>query len=310
MPGELHPGRSGHKRSTVMAYVSLTKPRVMELLLVTTAPVMFLAEGGLPPLWLLVATLVGGAMAAGSAGALNCYYDRDIDAVMHRTENRPLVTGEVSPRGALIFALVLGIGSIVWLGGFTNWVAAGLTAIAIGFYAVIYTMILKRRTRQNIVWGGAAGCMPVLIGWSAVTGGLSWEPVLLFLVIFFWTPPHYWPLAIKYRADYEAAEVPMLPVVAPSRTVSRQVLLYAWAMVASSLVLVPVGHMDVVYTATAVAVGAWFLIQCHQLQRQVGTQGFEERISGPAMKLFHGSITYLSILFVAIAVDPFVHLWS
>ncbi|NNV08971.1 protoheme IX farnesyltransferase, partial [Geobacillus sp. MMMUD3] len=191
---------SKRPRSIIGAYIALTKPRVIELLLVTTAPVMFLAARGMPDLWLVLNTLIGGAAAAASASVFNCYVDRDIDAKMDRTKHRPLVTGEISPRAALIFAVVLGLGSIFWLGGFTNWMAAGLTACAILLYAVFYTLILKRRTTQNIVWGGAAGCMPVLIGWSAVTGGLSWEPLILFLVIFFWTPPHYWPLATKYKA--------------------------------------------------------------------------------------------------------------
>ncbi|WGW14041.1 heme o synthase [Saxibacter everestensis] len=306
----MHPGdqRPKKKRSTFAAYVALTKPRVIELLLVTTAPTMFLAQGGLPPIMLIVTTLIGGALAAASASTLNCYYDRDIDAVMHRTSDRPLVTGEISPRAALIFGLVLGALSILWLGGFTNWVTAGLTAIAILLYAVVYTMVLKRHTSQNIVWGGAAGCMPVLIGWSAVTGSLSWEPLLLFLVIFFWTPPHYWPLAIKYRADYEAAEVPMLPVVAPPRSVGRQVILYSWAMVAASLALIPLAPMGPIYTVAAVAAGAWFLAQAYMLQHRVkqGLEGTQLR----AMKLFHGSITYLSVLFLAVAVDPFFNIWS
>ncbi|GAA1624645.1 MULTISPECIES: heme o synthase [Brevibacterium] len=291
-------------RSIIGAYIALTKPRVIELLLVTTAPVMFLAANGMPNLWLVLNTLIGGAAAAASASVFNCYVDRDIDAKMDRTKHRPLVTGEISPRAALIFAFVLGIGSIFWLGGFTNWVTAGLTASAILLYAVFYTLVLKRRTTQNIVWGGAAGCMPVLIGWSAVTGGLSWEPVILFLVIFFWTPPHYWPLAIKYKADYDAAGVPMLPSKVPPTSVGRQIILYAWAMVLTSLVLIPVAPMGPVYTAVAVLAGAWFLWSCYQLvsRAKKGLSGTSLR----AMKVFHGSITYLSVLFLAVAVDPFV----
>lgn len=299
--------KAGPRRSKFMAYVALTKPRVIELLLVTTAPVMFLAEGGLPSLWLIFVTLVGGALAAASASVLNCYIDRDIDAKMDRTSDRPLVTGEITPLQALAFGMTLGVVSIFWLGGFTNWVTAGLTAAAILLYVVVYTIILKRHTAQNIVWGGAAGCMPVLIGWSAVTGGLSWEPLILFLVIFFWTPPHYWPLAIKYQADYDAAEIPMLPSVVPPASVGRQIILYAWAMVAASLVLIPVAPMGVVYSAVAVLAGAWFLKMCYDLtsRAKAGFQGTQLK----AMKVFHGSITYLSVLFLAVAVDPFVTLF-
>ncbi|WP_349827922.1 heme o synthase [Brevibacterium litoralis] len=287
-----------------MAYVALTKPRVIELLLVTTAPVMFLAQGGFPNAWLLMATLVGGAAAAASASVFNCYIDRDIDAKMHRTENRPLVTGEISPRNALVFAFALGIGSIFWMGGFTNWVAAGLTAVAILLYVVFYTIMLKRHTTQNIVWGGAAGCMPVLIGWSAVTGGLAWEPVVLFLVVFFWTPPHYWPLAMKYKADYDAAGVPMLPSKRPPEDVGRQIILYSWAMVASSLALIPLAPMGPLYIAVALTAGAWFMWEAYALvsRAKKGLQGTRLK----AMRVFHGSITYLSVVFLAVAIDPFV----
>ena len=295
---------SKRPRSIIGAYIALTKPRVIELLLVTTAPVMFLAANGMPNLWLVLNTLIGGAAAAASASVFNCYVDRDIDAKMDRTKHRPLVTGEISPRAALIFAFVLGLGSIFWLGGFTNWVAAGLTACAILLYAVFYTLVLKRRTTQNIVWGGAAGCMPVLIGWSAVTGGLAWEPLILFLVIFFWTPPHYWPLAIKYKADYDAADVPMLPSKVPPTSVGRQMILYTWAMVLTSLVLIPVAPMGPVYTVVAVLAGAGLLWSCYALvsRAKKGLHGTSLR----AMKVFHGSITYLSLLFLAVAVDPFV----
>ncbi|MCI2264088.1 heme o synthase [Sediminivirga luteola] len=291
------------KRSKLAAYISLTKPRVIELLLVTTAPVMFLAQGGMPDIWLMIATLIGGAMAAASASVMNCYIDRDIDAKMERTQNRPLVTGEITPMQALAFGLALGVGSIFWLGGFTNWVAAGLTAVAILIYVVGYTIILKRYTAQNIVWGGSAGCMPVLIGWSAVTGSLSWEPVLLFLVVFFWTPPHYWPLAIKYQADYEAAKVPMLPAVAPPVSVGRQIIGYSWAMVLSSLALIPLAPMGPIYTVASVLAGAWFLKLCYDLTRRAkrGLAGTQLK----AMKVFHASITYLTVLFIAVAVDPF-----
>ncbi|GAA2091330.1 heme o synthase [Brevibacterium salitolerans] len=297
----------GTLRGTLRAYVALTKPRVIELLLVTTAPVMFLAARGLPDLWLVLNTLIGGAAAAASASVFNCIADRDIDAKMKRTENRPLVTGEITPRAATIFAFALGFGSIFWLGGFTNWMAAGLTAVAILLYAVLYTLVLKRRTSQNIVWGGAAGCMPVLIGWSAVTGSLSWEPLLLFLVVFFWTPPHYWPLAIKYKADYEAADVPMLPNKVPPRNVAAQMIWYTLAMIGSSLLLIPLAPMGPLYIAVAVLSGAWFLWECVGLIKRA-----DKGLSGTrlkAMRVFHASITYLSVLFLAVAIDPFVNPW-
>ena len=297
--------RGSKPRSKFRAYIALTKPRVIELLLVTTAPVMFLAQRGLPDWWLILATLIGGSAAAASASVFNCYLDRDIDAKMHRTENRPLVTGEVNPREALIFAFALGIGSIFWMGGFTNWVAAGLTAIAILLYVVFYTIMLKRHTTQNIVWGGAAGCMPVLIGWSAVTGSLALEPFILFLVVFFWTPPHYWPLAIKYKRDYDAAGVPMLPSKVPPTSVGKQIILYAWAMVLSSLVLIPLAPMGPLYISVAVLAGVWFLYECYTFVRRAkqGLSGTRLR----AMKVFHGSITYLSVLFLAVAIDPFLN---
>jgi len=197
---------------TVRAYVALTKPRIIETLLVTTVPTMFLAAGGFPPAWLVIVTLVGGILAAGGANTLNCYIDRDIDVVMHRTQHRPLVTGEVTPRAALVFGLVMAALATALFGFVVNWLSAGLAAFAVFFYVVVYTLLLKRRTPQNIVWGGAAGCMQVLIGWAAVTGSLTWAPFVLFLVIFFWTPPHYWPLSMRFEDDYAAAGVPMLPV--------------------------------------------------------------------------------------------------
>ena len=191
-----------------MAYIALTKPRVIELLLVTTAPVMVLAAGGIPDLWLVLATLVGGSLSAGSANAFNCYIDRDIDRVMDRTSKRPLVTGELRDGEALAFAWITGVASVLWLGFIVNWLAAGLSLAAILFYVFIYTLVLKRRTPQNIVWGGAAGCMPVLIGWAAVTGSLSWTPVILFGIVFLWTPPHYWPLSMKYRGGVHRKTIP------------------------------------------------------------------------------------------------------
>jgi len=289
---------------TVRAYVALTKPRVLELLLVTTVPVMILAQGGLPSLWLVLATVIGGSMSAGSAAAFNMYLDRDIDAHMQRTENRPLVTGEVSPRGALIFAWTLAALSTVWLWLTTNWLAAVLSAVAIFFYVVIYTMILKRRTEQNIVWGGIAGCFPVLIGWTAVTGSLAWPPVILFLLVFLWTPPHYWPLAMRFREDYGRARVPMLPVVATDVTVARQVVAYSWAMVAASVALWPVAGTGWTYGVASLALGAAFLREAHGLlaRARAGLSG----ASLKPMRLFHGSISYLSLLFLAVALAPFL----
>jgi protoheme IX farnesyltransferase len=293
------PRRSSSFGRTVRAYIALTKPRVLELLLVTTVPVMILAQGGLPSLPLVLATVVGGSLSAGSAAAFNMYLDRDIDAHMQRTVNRPLVTGEVSPRGALIFAWTLAVISTVWLWLTTNWLAATLSAGAIFFYVVIYTMILKRRTEQNIVWGGIAGCFPVLIGWTAVTGSLAWPPVILFALVFLWTPPHYWPLSMKYKDQYEDVDVPMLGATRDGSQVGLQVILYAWATVACSLLLIPVGGMGVVYTASALVFGGWFVYESHRLYNRA-VRGTEPR----PMRVFHASITYLTLLFVAIAVDP------
>ena len=282
------------------AYIALTKPRVIELLLVTTAPVMVLAQQGIPNLWLVVATLVGGSLSAGSAGAFNCYIDRDIDRVMKRTENRPLVTGELTDREALVFAWIVGLTSIAWLAVTTNLLAAALSAAAILFYVVIYTLWLKRRTAQNIIWGGIAGCFPVLIGWAAVTGSLTWAPIVLFGVVFLWTPPHYWPLSMKYRDDYAAVGVPMLSVVRGRSAVGMQVVLYAWATVACSLLLIPIADMGVFYTVVAIASGIWFIVEAHRL--------YDEAIRGvkslKPMRVFHSSISYLTLVFVAVGIDP------
>ena len=285
------------------AYLGLTKPRIIELLLVTTVPTMFLAAGGFPPVMVLLATLVGGALAAAGANTFNSYWDRDIDAKMARTGKRPLVTGEVSPRAALVFAWVLSVASVVFLWLTTNWLAAVLAAGAIAFYVLIYTMVLKRRTSQNIVWGGAAGCFPVLIGWSAVTGGLTWTPVVLFAIIFFWTPPHYWPLSLRFSEDYAAAGVPMLPVVASRTRVGVEIVIYSYVMVAVSLLLIPVAPMGLVYIVSAVTLGVLFLYEAHALLRRIQRSGPEDDVK--PMRLFHGSISYLALLFLAIAVDPF-----
>jgi len=285
--------------TTVRAYIQLTKPRVLELLLVTTVPVMILAQDGLPSLWLILATVIGGSLSAGSAATFNMYLDRDIDAQMKRTVNRPLVTGEATPQGALRFAWILAVASTVWLLVTTNWVAAALSAGAIFFYVVIYTMILKRRTEQNIVWGGIAGCFPVVIGWTAVTGSLSWTPLILFAVVFLWTPPHYWPLSMKYKGDYEEADVPMLGATRNGSQVGLQVILYAWATLACSLLLIPVAPMGLVYTVSALVFGGWFVVESHVLYNRA-VRG--EQIK--PMRVFHASITYLTLLFLAVAIDP------
>jgi heme o synthase len=288
-------------RSTVQAYLGLTKTRIIEQLLVVTVPAMFLAERGVPSVWLIAATLLGGAMAAASAHALNCVVDADIDAVMKRTSRRPLAKGQVPTRNALVFGLVLGVLSAVWLGLTSNWLAAGLSVAAIAFYVLVYTLLLKRRTSQNIVWGGAAGCMPVVIGWAAVTGSVEWPAFVMFGVIFFWTPPHFWALAMRYRDDYAAAGVPMLPVVAPPAHVSGRILVYSWVMAAWSLLLVPATSW--IYAAVALVGGAWFVFQAHRLHRAV-LAGVETK----PMRLFHLSNMYLCGLFAAIAVDAAVGL--
>jgi protoheme IX farnesyltransferase len=283
------------------AYLALTKPRVIELLLITTVPVMILAQQGIPDLWLVLATLVGGALSAGSANAFNCIIDTDIDKIMGRTQKRPLVTGELNKLEAKIFAFAIGIISVLWLGLLVNWLSAVLALSAQLFYIFIYTLLLKRRTSQNIVWGGAAGAMPVLIGFSSVTGTVTWSAAVLFLMIFLWTPPHYWPLSIKYLDDYKAAGVPMLPVVADKGKVASQIVIYSYAMVASTLLLIPVHPMGLIYTLAAVVGGIWFIVEAHLLQNK--TKAGE--VKNP-MKLFHFSITYLSVLFIAIGVDPLV----
>ncbi|GAB3178472.1 heme o synthase [Nesterenkonia halophila] len=290
-------------RRKAAAYWALTKPRVIELLLVTTLPTMIFAERGFPSLTLVLATMVGGAFAAGSSGAFNCYIDRDMDRLMNRTKKRPLVTGELTPREAFVFASVLGalaIG-ILWVGA--NLLAAALGAAAMFFYVVVYTMILKRRTEQNIIWGGIAGCFPVLIAWAAVRETVEWPALVLFLIIFLWTPPHYWPLSMKYRTDYQTADVPMLGAVATARTVSVQVVLYAWATVVCSLLLIPMGWAGITYTAFAAVSGGWFILESHRLHRQAQDESLTDK---KAMKVFHLSIMYLTLLFVGLALDPFI----
>jgi len=288
-------------KATWRDFLALTKPRIIELLLVTTVPTMVMAADGWPSLSVAVATLVGGTLAAAGANVLNCYIDADIDALMPRTAHRATATGLISLRTTVVFGLILSLLSTAVLALFTNGLAASLAALAIIFYVGIYSLLLKRRTSQNIVWGGIAGCFPVVIGWSAVTGRLDWQPLVLFLVVFWWTPPHYWPLSIRYREEYAAAQVPMLPVVATDDTVSRQIIIYSWIMVATSFLLMPATGL--VYRAVAVIAGVWFIAQAYVLRRSV-LAGIAS--SKPAMRLFHGSITYLSLIFLAVGIDPFL----
>ena len=297
--------------------VALTKPRIIELLLVTTVPAMLLAQRGLPSLKLVLVTLIGGTLAAGSANTINCYIDRDIDALMKRTSRRPLVVnnghGTIRPGEALAWGILLGAGATLLLGLMANWLAASLADAAILFYIFVYTLLLKRRSPANIVIGGAAGCFPVLVGWAAVTGTVSLAAVVLFAVIFLWTPPHFWALAMKFRKDYAAANVPMLPVVASPAAVARKILWYSYAMVAATLALVPFAGW--IYGVLAAALGAWFLVEAHGLDTRVrAAQAMESTTEGapetaaegapsPApMRLFHLSIAYLTLLFAGVAV--------
>ena len=291
-------------KDVVAAYVGLTKPRVIELLLLTTVPVMFFAARGVPGLGLVVATVIGGTLSAGSASVFNCVYDRDIDEQMRRTRRRALPRHIVSPVSALVFGVVLAVLSTVILLVWVNPLSAALSLGANAFYVFVYTMLLKRRTTQNIVWGGIAGCFPAMIGWTAVTDQLSWAPFILFLVVFFWTPPHTWALALRYREDYANVDVPMLPVVKPAREVGRQIVLYSWVMVAVSLLLWPVASTGWFYPAAAAVLGAVFLVQAHRMHARA--RGTEDLSVIQPMHLFHSSNLYLSLLFVAVAVDPLV----
>ena len=285
-------------RARAAGYVALTKPRIIELLLVTTVPTMFVAEQGVPSVWLMVATELGGTFAAGGANATNMVVDADIDALMERTKDRPLVTGVVSPRNALVFAITLEVVAFAWLVAFVNLLSAVLAVSATLFYVFVYTLWLKRTSTQNIVIGGAAGAVPVLVGWSAVTNSLGWAPIVLFLVIFYWTPPHFWALAIRYRDDYAKAEVPMLPVVASLETTARRILFYTELLVALTLVFAPVADMGAIYLASALALGAVFTALALSLRRDPS--------EGTAMRLFTYSITYVTLLFGAIVVDVVV----
>ena len=281
------------------AYVALTKPRIIELLLITTVPTMMVAKGGLPSIWLMVATVVGGTLAAGGANAINMWWDRDIDAVMRRTARRPLVQGTISAGSALVFAITIEVLAFVWLTALVNLLSAALALSAALFYVCIYTMWLKRSSSNNIVIGGAAGAVPVLVGWAAVTDQVALAPIVMFAIIFVWTPPHFWALAFKYRDDYRRASVPMLPSVAPMKATARQIVAYSAVLWVLTLVLAPVAGLGIVYQLTAVVSGACFMGYAVQLYRD-----HDERT---AMRLFHWSITYLTVLFVAMAVDQFLH---
>ncbi len=280
-------------RGRIAAYVALTKPRIIELLLITTVPSMVLAAGGWPGTWLVVATLLGGTLSAAGANALNSYLDRDIDEVMKRTRRRPLASNEVPPRNALVFGVLLGLAGFFLLWSAANLAAALISTGALLFYVFVYTIGLKRKSTQNIVIGGAAGAAPTLVGWAAVTGSLAIPAWVLFLIVFYWTPPHFWALALRYKDDYESAGVPMLPVVVGTEATTRRMLLYTGLMVGVSLLLVPLGAMSWTYLVAAVGLGGWFLWdtwRVHQRPEQ-------------AMRLFTTSTIYLSVLFAAVMLD-------
>ncbi|MCH9734246.1 MAG: heme o synthase [Actinomycetia bacterium] len=289
-------GPSHRIRTTLVGYLSLMKPRVVELLLVTTIPAMLLADRGTVEPVLILNTLFGGLLAAGGANTLNCVADADIDKMMKRTQLRPLARATVPRSHALVFGLALSVGSFFWLWWTTNLLSAHLAGATIAFYVLVYTLLLKRRTSQNVVWGGAAGCMPVMIGWSAVTGTIQWPALVMFLIIFFWTPPHTWALAMRYKEDYKAAGVPMLPAVATEQQVTRQILIYTWLTVAATLVLaLTTGWL---YAAVAILAGTWFLVMAHQLR-----SGVRRGEPVKPLRLFLQSNNYLAMVFCALAVD-------
>ena len=297
-PAEPEPAPERTAGQSVRAYFLLTKPRIIELLLVTTVPTMFIAARGVLSPWLIAATLFGGALSAASANVLNCYLDRDIDALMRRTARRPLPAHRVEPSDAMRFGLVLGVAGFVWLWAFVNLLSAVLATSAILFYVFVYTLGLKRRSTQNIVIGGAAGAVPVLVGWSAVTGRVGLPALVLFAIIFYWTPPHFWALSLRYKDDYAAAGVPMLPVVRGARETSTQILYYTVLLVAVTLLLYPAGRMGALYLATAVALGGAFIWRAFELRRDLTGRR--------AIRLFSFSNTYLALLFLAMAVDAVV----
>ena len=297
-PAAAQPGVLG----TVKAYVGLTKPRIIELLLVTTVPAMFLAAGGFPPIGLAFITFVGGMLSAASANVFNSVLDADIDEQMRRTRRRPMVREQVSKRAAYTFGVVLGVISTLMLGFGANGLAAALSVTAILYYVFIYTLWLKRRTAQNIVWGGVAGCFPPLIGWTAITGSVAWPPIILFLIVFFWTPPHTWALGLRYREDYASVDVPMLPVVEDAPHVGWQILIYSVLTVATSLALWPVAGTGWLYPVVAGVAGAWLVWESVALLNRARA-GLRDAALKP-MRLFHWSNSYLAIVFIAAAVDP------
>jgi protoheme IX farnesyltransferase len=289
-------GAPSRIRTTVLAYLALTKPRVIELLLVTAIPAMLLADRGTVDPLLILNTLIGGMLAAAGANTLNCVADADIDKKMKRTARRPLARDTVPTRHALIFGLTLSVTSFFWLWGTSNLLSGVLAVVTIAFYVFVYTLLLKRRTSQNVVWGGAAGCMPVMIGWSAVTGTIQWPALVMFAIIFFWTPPHTWALAMRYKDDYKAAGVPMLPAVATEREVTRQILIYTWLTVLTTLALaLATGWL---YASVALLAGAWFLVMAHQLY-----SGVKRGEPVKPLRLFLQSNNYLAVVFAALAVD-------
>jgi len=285
-------------KNKLFGFIALMKLRVVELLLITTVPTMVVAEEGLPSLWLIIATLFGGTLAAGGANAINMYIDRDIDKLMERTKGRPLVTGVLSSREALIFAIGIEILAFLWLWLFVNFLSAVLAISACFFYVFIYSLWLKRSSTSNIVIGGAAGAVPVLIGWSSVTNSLDWPPVILFLLIFLWTPPHFWALAIRYREDYSNAKVPMLPVVVGTKVTGYRMVLYAFQVWAMSLIFVPVADMGLIYLISAISLGAIFTFFSFQVMLKPTRKS--------AMRLFGFSISYITMLFSLIAIDQLV----
>ncbi len=294
----MSPPTETRPRPRVLAFVALMKLRIVELLLVTTVPTMIIADNGVPSLWLITATVLGGTLAAGGAHAFNMYIDRDIDKLMERTKGRPLVTGEVTPREALVFAFVIEIGAFVWLWLTVNLLSACLAVSATLFYVFVYSLWLKRNSTSNIVIGGAAGAVPVLVGWAAVTNELAWPPVVLFAIIFYWTPPHFWALAIRYRDDYQAAEVPMLPAVASLQTTATRIVVYTVLLWGLTLLFAPVADMGPIYVGSALVLGAVFLALAERVRRNPDPK--------TAMTLFGWSITYVTLLFGAMAVDEVV----
>ena len=298
MLGTIAAQRARGLREAAWAYFSLTKPRIIVLLLVTTIPAMVLAKGGWPSVWLMLVTVAGGAIVAGGANAMNCYFDRDIDGLMLRTRGRPLPAGQIEPERAAVFGIILAAVGFLMLQVFVNLLAACLTLGAFAFYVVVYTLLLKRTTPLNIVIGGAAGAMPPVVGWAAVTGSVEAPALVLFAIVVLWTPPHFWALALNYNSDYQRAGIPMLPVVLGPEETRRQILLHTIALVAVTLILPASGATGVIYLTAALVLGGLFLVYALRLWRGVPGKA--------ASALFRYSIVYLALLFVAVAVDGLV----